>query len=177
MHLPNGLRLELVSLHHAESYVAMLEECLATDEGYPYNNYPLAQENFAAFVQELNDEAQGIGIPPGIPAQQTYVLLDAHNEVVGEFRFRPQLQPPYDQNNGHIGYNIRPSYRRQGYATQGIALLLDLARAALLTGVCVTIDEDNVISRRVIERNGGVVTHYKAPANQGKTIVCYWIKL
>lgn len=173
----DNVRLERVALHHGAAYVAMVVEHLASIEGYPYNNYPLAQVDFAAFVQELNDEAQGIGLPDGIPPQRTYVLVTTGDVVVGEFRLRTELKPPYDQYGGHIGYNIRPTYRRQGHATRGLALLLDQARDAGLAEVCLMVDEENLASQRVIGRNGGVITHYVAPDYRGLTTVCYGIGL
>jgi hypothetical protein len=82
MDSPDNVRLERVALHHGAAYVAMVAEHLASIEGYPYNNYPLAQVDFAAFVQELNDEAQGIGLPDGIPPQRTYVLVRSMRKIL-----------------------------------------------------------------------------------------------
>lgn len=170
------LCLEQVShIHHAE-YVAMVQEALATEEGYPYNNYPLALDDFSAFVQELNDEAQGIGLPAEIPPQQTYVLRHGPT-VVGEFRFRPHIRPPYEQYNGHIAYNIRQSQRCKEYAMQGLELMLNIARELNLSGVCLTVESNNRGSRRVVEYNGGRITHQVASSNNNEVILCYWIDI
>lgn len=122
---------------------------------YGYNNIELARQDFAQFVRELEDEAEGIGLPPGIPPQQTYLLLKDGKLVVGEIRFRPSLMPPYEKYAGHIGYNIRPDQRGRGYATRQLALLLEEARKIHLVGVSLTIEDDNPASVRVIEKNGG----------------------
>jgi predicted acetyltransferase len=74
-----------------------------------YNNVPLAWSDFAAFVRELEDEKRGIGLPPGIVSQTTYALVRDGERVLGEFRFRPNVPPPYFNNNGHVGYNVWPS--------------------------------------------------------------------
>lgn len=139
------------------AYLEMIDEHFASGEEYGFNNVVLAREDFTAFVRELEDEAAGIGLPPGIAPQQTYLLVEDGATVIGEIRFRPSLEPPYERQNGHISYNIRPSRRGKGYATQQLALLLNEARKLHLPGVSLTIDGDNPASVRVIEKNGGVL--------------------
>lgn len=149
--------LELVkpAIEHGPAYLAMIDEHAQFGEEYGYNNVELAREDFVQFVRELEEEAEGIGLPPGIPPQQTYLLLKDGAMVVGEIRFRPGLLPPYEKYNGHIAYNIRPAQRGKGYATRQLALLLDEARAIHLAGVSLIIEDDNPASVRVIEKDGG----------------------
>jgi len=116
------------------AYLEMIDEHLAAGEEYGFNNVALAREDFTAFVRELEEEAAGIGLPPGIAPQQTYLLVKDDAIVVGEIRFRPSLEPPYERQNGHISYNIRPSLRGKGYATQQLTLLLNETRKLPLPG-------------------------------------------
>lgn len=58
---------------------------------------------------------------------------------------------------GHIGFAVVPWKRRQGFATQALALMLEEAKARNLPFVELTTTPDNVGSRRVIELNGGVL--------------------
>lgn len=162
-------------LRHADSYNAMVSRSIGVDGDYPYNNIDLAQESFAEFVRELEDEAQGIDLPPDIPAQQTYFLcLD--EVVIGEFRFRPKVDMPYERYNGHIGYNLHPDYRGQGYGTRGLGLLLDVAREHGLNIVYFTIEGENPASVRVIEKNGGRLE--KIVTDDGGNVTqCYYVKL
>jgi predicted acetyltransferase len=157
-------------------YTAMVREFFQMDEDW-FNNFPLALSDFPAFVHELEDEAQGIDFPPGVVPQQTYWLLKGGETIVGEIRFRPVLTPPFEQHNGHIGYNIRPSERRKGYATCQLALLLDIARAQSLTRVMLTIEGHNPASVCVIEKNGGELEWRKIAPETGEALACYWINL
>src|SRR5579859_8144602 len=159
------------------AYLAMVDECIAAGEGYPFNNVDLARADFAAFVRELEDEARGIGLPPGIAPQQTYLLVEDGTTVVGEIRFRPTITPPFEAQHGHIGYNIRPSARGQGYATRQLALLLDEARQLGLAGVMLPVEGENPASARVIEKNGGKLVREFADPDSGETVRCFWIAL
>ncbi|HEY5003761.1 MAG TPA: GNAT family N-acetyltransferase [Ktedonobacteraceae bacterium] len=171
-----GLELVKPSLVFRAEYIAMVREFLQTDESW-FNNFPLAQSDFPAFVRELEDEAQGINLPPGIVPQQTYWLLKDGATIVGESRLRPILTPPFEQHNGHIGYNIRPLQRQKGYATCQLALLLDVARSHRLTRVMLTIEGHNPASVRVIEKNGGKLEWCRISPETEEMLSCYWIEL
>lgn len=155
MYVSETLELVKPAVGYGPSYLEMVDDFLQAGEEYGYNNVELAREDFGQFVRELEEEAAGIGLPKGMPAQQTYLLLKDGALVVGEIRFRPELMSPYERFSGHIGYNVRPSMRGRGYATRLLALLLDEARKLRLQGVSLTIDEENPASVRVIEKNGG----------------------
>ena len=123
----DGLRLVKPAPEFEAEYAAMAPEFLRTEEPW-LNNFELALEDFPAFVQELQDEAQGIGLPPDVMPQQTYWLANEQQTLLGEIRLRPHLTPPFEQHNGHISYNTRPSQRGKGYAICMLALVLDEAR-------------------------------------------------
>ena len=77
--------------------------------------------------------------------------------------------------SGHIGYEIRPSKRRQGYDTKILRLGLEKARELDLHRVLVTCDEDNIGSKKIIEHNGGMFEN--AIEIEGDTVkkLRYWI--
>ena len=169
-----GLRLEVVQVVHGPSYVSMLDECDAAGEGYPYNDADLAREDFARFVRDADDEAAGVGLPPGVPAQTTFVVV-AGDEVLGEVRYRPRLDEPHERFHGHAAYNVRPSARGRGVATEGLRLLLERARDDGLPGMLLTVEGDNPASVRVIERNRG--RHVRDVVVDGQPVASYWIDL
>lgn len=164
------------SLEFETEYVAMIREFLQTDEAW-FNDFPLAISDFPAYLRDLENEAQGIGLPPGVVPQQTYWLAKNGKTILGEIRFRPVLTPPFEQHNGHIGYNIRPSQRGKGYATRQLALILVEAKNSGLERVMLTIDGDNPASVRVIEKNGGKLEWQRMVSDTNETLSCYWIDL
>jgi predicted acetyltransferase len=125
----------------------------------------------------LENEAQGIDLPPDVPAQQTYFLVLDDAKVIGEFRFRPDIAPPYERYNGHIGYNLRPAFRGKGIGTRALGLLLELARERGLAGVQMTIDGENPASARIIEKNGGYLEKRVVDEEKGGVTACYWVEL
>ncbi len=171
MHTHEVLTLVKPAIEHGPAYLAMVDEHIHAGEAYGYNNIELAREDFEQFVRELEDEAEGIGLPPGMPPQQTYLLLKDGAMVVGEIRFRPGLLPPHEKYSGHIGYNIRPTQRGQGYATRQLALLLEKARAIHLAGVSLTIEDANPASVRVIKKNGGKLLRVIENPVKGRVMV------
>lgn len=87
----------------------------------------------------------------------TYRWMVAEDEVVGRISLRHELTPWLLEVGGHVGYAVRPSARRRGYAAAALGLMLPIAAARGLERVLVTCDVDNVGSRRTIESNGGVL--------------------
>ena len=66
-----------------------------------------------------------------------------------------QLTPALHELGGHIGYVVRPSARRKGYATQMLTESLPFAAQLGIDPALVTCDVDNHASRKVIEAAGG----------------------
>ena len=161
----------------AAAYLDMVEEFEAAGEGYPFNDAELARRDFAAFAADLRDESLGVGLPPGVVPQTTYVLLDRDRRALGEMRFRPHLTPPFERHNGHIGYNVRPHERGKGYATRMLALILEKARALGLERVMLPVEGANPASVRVIAKNGGALERRIVDEDTGEPAALYWITL
>ena len=66
-----------------------------------------------------------------------------------------QAHPALEVAGGHIGYDVRPSARRQGHATAILAAALPVAASLGITEALLTCEETNTVSQRVIEKNGG----------------------
>ena len=60
-------------------------------------------------------------------------------------------------SSGHIGYAIKHSERGNGYATTALKLMLDKVWEMGYGEVMISCNDRNFASRRVIEKNGGVL--------------------
>jgi len=120
----------------------------------------------AAFVAALDDpQAKGepITLPDGsrvprLPGFRRWLWDGAFCGSIG-FRWRPGTTALPDHCLGHIGYAVVPWKRRRGYATRGLALLLDEIRREVrdpgLTYVEITAKPGNAASLAVIRANEG----------------------
>lgn len=109
-----------------------------------------------------------------VPATQ-FVCVRGDGRIVGMIDLRHRFNAFLAEIGGNIGYSVRPSERRKGYATRMLNMALEEARIIGLSRVLVTCDEGNEASRRTIERNGGV---FERTAKDDDAIVRrYWIDL
>jgi len=76
---------------------------------------------------------------------------------------------------GHIGYGIRPSERKKGYATKMLELALALCRQKGMEKVLLTCDKGNIGSAKTMSKNGAVLEN--EVEENGKTVQRYWITL
>lgn len=116
-------------------------------------------------------------LPEGTVRDDLYWIVDA-GEVVGFFSLRHALTEYLREVGGHIGYSVRASRRRQGYAAAALRLGLDRAREIGLSRVLITCDDDNVGSYRTIESAGGVLQDVSDKSDYGRPLLRrYWIQL
>src|SRR5687767_9805931 len=116
-----------------------------------------SDESFAKFVVGVRaDRLEETRRPDGyVPATELWWV--DRDEFLGRIGVRHRLTPVLLDVGGHIGYDVRPSARRRGHATEMLRQALVVAGALGLDRALITCDEDNLGSRTVIERNGGVL--------------------
>jgi predicted acetyltransferase len=112
-------------------------------------------EGFAAYVRATLDEADRPRAP-GFVCQTSWWWAEGE-EYVGRISLRHELNDQLRDFGGHIGYDVRPSRRREGHATRMLAAALAEAHAMGIQQALLTCDADNDGSRAVIELNGGVL--------------------
>jgi predicted acetyltransferase len=136
-----------------ESSMRAADVELATD-GFDFSLGLAAGLGWAAYRQATIDAHLGRNLPDGfVPASFLVGVLDG--ALVGRVSVRHRLNDFLLSEGGHIGYGVRPAYRRRGVATRLLRLSLIVARAHDVDRVLVTCDPDNVGSATVIERCGG----------------------
>jgi predicted acetyltransferase len=150
-------QLVMPAVRYHASYVAAVDEFLAEDLGQEHYRPEFADlEAFDSWLAVLAHEARSDAEPrfPGWVPQTTRWWVEG-DEYLGRIAIRHRLTEPLLQFGGHIGYDVRPSARRQGHATAMLAAARPIARSIGIERALVTCDHDNVASRKVIEANGG----------------------
>jgi predicted acetyltransferase len=157
------------SERYQDSYLEALQEFQAEGK---HLEIPLEEvtAHFGDFVQQLREQA------PGRVPYSYFWLIDG-NDYIGRLILRYGLNEHLLHIGGHIGYEIRPSRRRQGYGKLILKYGLERAKDSGLERVLLTCDEDNLGSRRIIESHGGMLENI-IKVEQWPAKVCrYWIQL
>ncbi|WP_306007728.1 GNAT family N-acetyltransferase [Bacillus sp. MMSF_3353] len=132
--------------------------------------------NFPAMIQELLDAHNGINLPESWVPDSTYWLVTDENKIVGAVNIRHSLTKHLFNAGGHIGYGIRPSERRKGYATKLLELSLEKTKELNITKALVVCDEVNTASEKTILHNGGLRDD-DFIEEDGNVVRRFWIEL
>lgn len=106
-------------------------------------------DEFSQYLQIVEGEQNGTGLPQGHVNSSTFWLMD-DDEYIGSFSLRHGLTPSLLQEGGNVAYEILPSKRSKGYAKQGLKLVLKEALRLGMDKVLVTCHEDNIASYKVM---------------------------
>jgi len=131
-------------------------------------------EAWPVYLQRVERERLGVDLPEGwVPS--TFLVAEVEGQVVGRVSIRHQLNAYLAELGGHIGYGVRPGFRRRGYATDILRQSLAVAASIGLERVLVTCDVDNVGSARAIESCGGVRENV-VPVEGSVPRCRYWVE-
>lgn len=152
----------------------MIEANSSMDGTGSLRTYENAQE-WIEFVREMEDAKK---IPSYlVPGTQYLYVRESDGRIVGMIQLRHCLNEYLRKFGGHIGYSVRPSERRKGYATQMLAEILPICRRMELGRVLVTCLQENEGSRRVILKNGGIYESVAYEPRKNLLLERYWIEL
>ncbi|HAO61205.1 MAG TPA: GNAT family N-acetyltransferase [Erysipelotrichaceae bacterium] len=132
--------------------------------------------SFEEWLSALKDNEKIETLRPGRVLATTYFAQRIEDgKIVGIIDIRHTLNEYMFQFGGHIGYSIRKSERRKGYAKEMLGLALQKCKDLKLDRVLITCDQDNLASARTIMSQGGVLEN--EVMNDGKMMQRYWIQL
>ncbi len=173
--------MELVrpALDYLPEYVAALKRGWSPDnvKGVAATVEELAEidKDSQAFIDQLTDrDAKGppIVLPDGSFATRLpgYRLWLWDGEFCGSIgiRWQPGTSSLPEHVLGHIGYAVVPWKTGLGYSKLALRLMLHRAQDEGLKYVEITMDPENIASRKVVEANGGVLfERFQYPVQYG----------
>lgn len=111
-----------------------------------------------------------------VQASTFFAVRESDRRIIGMIDIRHELNDFLAAYGGHIGYSVRPSERRKGYAAQMLNMALEYAKDIGLVRVMLACNADNEASRRTILKCGGMLER-EFVYTDGKTVQVYWISL
>lgn len=114
-------------------------------------------EVFATFCEAVRADALEETPRPQAHVPCTTLWWVDGDDYLGRIAIRHRLTDVLLEVGGHIGYDVRPTRRREGHATEMLRQSLPWARDLGIGPALVTCDDDNVGSIRVIENAGGAL--------------------
>lgn len=176
--------MELVapSIEYKDSFIEAVKEYRA-DTSFPlmhrrYHDLSLEelQDHFDEYVEKVRSWDRGENLPQGfVPAREFWLV--ENGTFIGSVNIRHMLNENLLRLGGHIGYEIRPSMRGKGYGSEALKLALPKAKELGIERALLTCDATNVGSRKIIEKNGGVLENQVPNPETGVDKLRFWIAL
>ena len=128
--------------------------------------------SIAEWVQFAENTKYKETVTPGFVTAHTFFAL-YNNKIVGIINARHELNDYLLNFGGHIGYSVRKSERRKGYAKAMLSYTVDFLFSLGLNKVLITCDKNNIPSKRTIESCGGILEN--EVIEETRTTLKYWI--
>ena len=170
------LKLVLPTLEHKEKLMDYKREFIENGDSMDgtanLRNAETFEEWYSVFCDNLNEETVREG---SVPAT-TYMAISINDgHLIGMIDIRHRLNDYLLNFGGNIGYSIRKSERKQGYATEMLSLALRECVKLKIKKVLITCDKNNFASAKTIINNDGELENEVEEGNE--ITQRYWITL
>lgn len=167
------LKLERPSPALKQAFLSFTEDWARNGEEitpYGFRLLGRSYEEWLSDAARMETEA-----PAGFVPAHCFCLTGGTGTMLGAIQIRHRLNDALLRTGGHIGYGVRPSERRKGYAEAMLALALPRAKRLGIERVLITCAKENAASARTILHCGGVLEN-EIP-EEGRVTQRYWIDL
>ena len=186
----NEFELQLPALHHKEAAENFKNDFFEMQEHEINGSAMLDQMEYEEWLTlNTNNRHENTVNSGWVVATTFFAVRKFDGKIIGMIDLRHNLGNEFlTQYGGHIGYSVRPSERKKGYATEMLKRVLGYAKSLNIQKVMMGCYSDNIPSIRTIEKYGGVLTetklyipytfgdNFKLPVENGKFINIYWIE-
>lgn len=153
------VRLKTVTKDDLRQIEAFKQEMKAANSSMDGTGGLQAMDDINAWYEKVLRFRNADTCPADKSPSTQYLIMDGE-KLVGMLDIRHNLNHPILKLfGGHIGYCVRPSERRKGYAKAGLRLALKEASKWNIEKVMISCLVDNMASRKTIMANGGVFDH------------------
>jgi predicted acetyltransferase len=140
-------------------------------------DFDLTDTDYDEYLSKAVVSHKNIDLPVHlVPSSVFFFMNEEEDRILGAVGIRHRLNERLLHYGGNIGYGVRPTERRKGYATKILALALDKCGDMGLSKVLITCSKSNVGSYKAILHNGGLLEN-EILEESGRTTQRYWISL
>jgi predicted acetyltransferase len=140
-------------LEYKASYIEALREAIK-ESSFP-EHYEAQIQDIEQYIVHMEKVAQGEDLTSGEVKRSEFWLID-DKRYIGKIFIRHKPSGRTSLIASHIYYEIRPSERGKGYGVEILKQGLSQAKNLGLSEIIITCSKDNIPSKLIIERNGGI---------------------
>lgn len=161
---------------HQEAALEYRQEHIGCGEHELHGSSLLDQiESYSDWLEHLDQTSSASTVNPDwVPASTFFAVRKSDNRIVGTIDIRHRLNEFLQLYGGHIGYGVRPSERRKGYAAEILRLGVAFSKTIGLDKVLLACYAENIASAKVIQGAGGVLDQEMLYPD-GRWAQLYWI--
>lgn len=140
------------------------------DDPYEYVEWSINCESLETMAKDRIYEGR-------VPATQLMLVSEDEHRLLGLLQIRHYFNDYLSKFGGHIGYSVRPSERRKGYAKQMLTEALAFCRDLGLDRVLITCYDTNIASEKTILSCDGVYESTIFEPDEKAYFKRFWIEL
>ena len=171
--------IELHSPHeeHEEMALNFISEHFMNNEPDIHGGALIEKLNYKDWLMQVRNNSMASTVSKDWVVSSTFFAIrKIDGEIIGMLDMRHTLNDFLRLYGGHIGFSVRPSERRKGYATQILKQGLEYAKTIGLEKVMLACYKNNAASRNTIVKCGGIMER-EFVYQHGGTVQVFWISL
>ena len=129
--------------------------------------------NYDEWLQKLENDRNIEPSEAWVPGETFMLIRESDNKLIGIINIRLVLNKELTEYAGNIGYGIRPTERRKGYASYQLYLALKFCQEKGLDKVLIACKKDNLGSAKTIQNCYGTLENEFV--KDGELLQRYWI--
>lgn len=171
-----NLKLVFPTDEYREEWYSIIREIEDANEKMVPSALKGETDDYNEYLENVKMYSEGINLPNDrVPADIFFLVHNGDNRILGAIDIRYALNDYLYNYGGNIGYGIRPTERRKGYAAEMLRMSLDICREKGLDKVLITCKKSNIGSSRTIIKNSGILEN--EVLENGELTQRYWITL